>query len=283
MNQSHLPNTPTFMPNPSQVPNVRNNIQDLLTFEMAPMSKVNIDQSLNSNPFVNADNNQNQQNTSKIGHQQQQQWFSNISNVNQLSNNVPENHKNFNQFPMNFNKTVLPPDRPTNVWSKEERPQVPTWWPNTMQQNMVPPRNYGQNFMPNSQNFIQQQYDTYNFAFPHTNNSVPHSPTSSINIDMFKQNMQQHQGDVNNPSWSSNTKNMMGNDNVIGFNMNNMTVRQAMLNETRRMQNTTPTRVMNNDSNNVRLSVFLFQNVNFLFLGKSTEFSKYSRLFFVQS
>lgn len=227
------------MPSMSQVPNVRNNLQDLLTFDMPSMQNANT-------------NDQNMTNNTQIGHHQQQQWFSNIPNVNpHVTTKSTDSHKDFNQFSIDFNKALFPPsNRQSNAWNNEDRQQPPTWWPSGIQQNIVPPRNYGQNFISNTQNFVRQQYDPYNFAFATTNNSVPHSPTSTINVDVLKQNMQQLQGDgmMNNPMWNNaNNKNLMGGDNAIGFNMNNMTVRQTMLNETRRMQNSTPTQ-----ANNVR-------------------------------
>lgn len=184
----------------------------MLTFDVSPNNNLDQVNKVN-NPFPNQDN--------KIN----QQWFSNVQP------NIIDNQKGFNQFPSN----TFPCDQVMNPWNNEERPQIPSWWSNM---------NYGQY----SQNFMRPQYDPYQnrFMYPHSNNSVPQSPTTSTNLDIFKQNPP---NEMRNPVWSSATKNI-SNENVIGYNLNNMTVRQAMLNETKTMQSAPP-HLFHNDANKV--------------------------------
>lgn len=253
MNAAHLQHPiqqSVYNSTPASQPVNQSNMQDILPFNMPsipPISNSNIDYNVksNSNVFPVKDNTH-PQNVTLM----QQQLFSKMlpSGSGNISSHLPDNKQPpFNQYPIDYNhqhRMFAPPERSVNSWNNDN-----SWWlqnANNYQQN---------NYMQKPQNFVQpqqQQYDPYQgrFQFPNMTNSMPHSSPEAVNIDMF--NKPNH---LQNDTWNSPKAAPLRNENVIGYNMNNMTVRQAMLNETKRMQSTSaaPPNFIKNASENVNI------------------------------
>lgn len=265
-----------------QITNPQSNLQDLMTFGMpSRMNNATVDHNMTANTlFLNSDVT-NQQNTQLIPpmhhhQQQQQQLFPNLSNPSHFSSNFPDNSKSFNQYPIDYNKTLFPQDRTGNAWNSDDRSQVQSWWSSNLQPPTNMPQhnvNYLQNtYMQNSQNYVQPKSDYYQnkFSFP---NSV--GPSQHSTMDGFKQNIP---SEIGSGMWNTPTRN----ENVIGYN--NMTVRQAMLNETKHMQNAAPNQPTNNvNANNVRAIIpcMLFLYILLKIADPFSKLIKYTGLFFI--
>lgn len=169
---------------------------------------------------------------------QQQTYFNSQQNVPPFHSNKSDNQSTFNPYSMQYNNKLPYQNRSFNTWASgnEDRQAASSWWPNQIQQtnSTFSPQNSNYSQPQNTHNYMQQKCENYQPRFPFPPSIAP--PTNAnmpMNLDFNKRNLTDPIGSI----WNNPQRTPIGNESLMGqSNMNhNLTVRQAMLNETKQM------------------------------------------------
>lgn len=191
----------------------------------------------------------------------QQVYFNSLQNVPSFQPpNNSDNQTAFNPYSMQYNNKVPYQNRSFNTWASgnEDRQAAATWWPNQMQQQNTnfPLQNSNYSQTQNTHNYMQPKCENYQPRFPFPPSMAP--PTNAnmpMNLDFNKRNQNDPIGTI----WNNPQRTPIGNEGLMGLsNINhNLTVRQAMLNETKQMPSMATGFNQNSTGNNVGETILL--------------------------